>query len=313
MLNEPTGSYQWLLFIFAVVTVLLPILGGRFSVPSFLLLGRWFRWFLFGAIFAYTLKTFEFSLRPDWVHFLTGFALWFILETGYNWIAIKALSRSGLPLFPEFYENKDGDEWPADKRSIELKDWLRRESYQQLKALKAELFEGTYLRASIYESQDQLTRIQILFLPKRKGGATACFTISTHTKEGGRIITDNLILPYGGYYPENWEMCRKPLIGSLARLSSLHNKRLLKLKIEPVRVDDDALEELNDYQHILERLNTEIGFLVPRPRQEEGGQNIPRRSLPPLERNVVVGLFRKVFRIARCFSKKALLRHVVII
>ena len=103
MLNEPTGSYQWLLFIFAVVTVSLPILGGRFSVPSFLLLGRWFRWFLFGAIFAYTLKTFEFSLRPDWVHFLTGFALWFIIETGYNWIAIKALSRSGLPLFPEFY------------------------------------------------------------------------------------------------------------------------------------------------------------------------------------------------------------------
>ena len=67
-------------------------------------------------------------------------------------------------------------------------------------------------------------------------------------------------------------MCRKPLIGSLARLSSLHNKRLTKLKIEPVGVDDDALEELNDYQHILERLNTEIGFLVPRPRQEEEGK-----------------------------------------
>ena len=70
-------------------------------------------------------------------------------------------------------------------------------------------------------------------------------------------------------------MCRKPLIGSLVRLSSLHNKRLLKLKIEPVRVDDDALEELNDYQRILERLNTEIGFLVPRPRQEEEGKISP--------------------------------------
>ena len=206
MLNEPAATYQWLLFILAAVTVSLPILGGRFSVPSFLLLGRWFRWFLFGVFFAYALKTFEFSLRPDWVLFLTGFALWFVIETGYNWIAIKALSRSELPLFPEFHENKEGDEWPADKRSIEVKDWLRRESYHQLKALKAELFEGTYLRASIYESQDQLTRIQILFLPKRKGGAMACFTISTHAKEGGRIITDNLSLPYGGCYPENWEM-----------------------------------------------------------------------------------------------------------
>ena len=272
MLNEPIGTYQWLLFICVAVTVSLPILGGRFNAPSFLLLGRWFRWFLFGAIFAYTLKTFEFSHRPDWVHFLTGFALWFVLETGYNWIAIKALSRSELPLFPEFYENKDGDEWPADKRSIELKDWLRKESYKQLKALKAELFEGTYLRASVYESQDQLTRIQILFLPKRKGGATASFTFSTCPKDGGRIITDNLILPYGGYYPENWDMCRKPLISSLVRLSSLHNKRILKLKIEPVGFKNDALEELNDHQRILERLNTEIGFLVPRPRQEEEGK-----------------------------------------
>ena len=85
---------------------------------SFLLLGRWLRWFLFGILFTYILKTFEFSLRPDWVHFFTGIALWFVFETGYNWIAIKALSYSNLPLFPEFYENEDGDEWPAEKRLI---------------------------------------------------------------------------------------------------------------------------------------------------------------------------------------------------
>jgi hypothetical protein len=47
---------------------------------------------------------------------------------------------------------------------------------------------------------------------------------------------------------------------------------VLKLKVEPVVVEDDALEELNDHQGILERLNTEIGFLVPRPLQEEDGK-----------------------------------------
>jgi hypothetical protein len=272
MLNESTEIYQWLLFAVAIITVLLPILGGRFSIPTFLVLGRWLRWFLFGALFAYFLKSFEFSSRPDWVHFITGIAIWFILETGYNWIAIKALSYSDLPLFPEFYENEDGDEWPAEKRFIEIKDWLRAENYTRLKALKSELYVDTYLRASIYESSDQLTRIQILFLPKRKAGATACYTISTHAKEGGRIITDNLTLPYGGYYPEGWEMCRKPLIGSLKRLVLLHRNRLLKLEVEPFVVEDDALEELNDHQRTLERLNREIGFLVPRPRQEEDGK-----------------------------------------
>lgn len=272
MLTEPSELYQWLLFTVAVVTVLLPIMGNRFSVPVFMVLGRWTRWFLFGALFAYFLKTFELSFRPEWVHFITGMAIWFVLETGYNWIAIKALSRSELPLFPEFHVNADGDEWPADARFIELKDWLRRENYSRLKALKAELFEGTFLRSSIYESQDGLIRIQILFLPKRKGGATACYTISTCTKDGSRLITDNLFLPYGGYYPESWNICRKPLMGSLKRLLALHCKRLMTSKIQPIQVEDDALVELNDQQRILERLNLETGFLVPRPRQEEEGK-----------------------------------------
>lgn len=272
MPTDSTDTYQWLLFTVAIVTVLLPLIGGRFSIPTLLVLGRWVRWFLFSALFAYFLKTFELSFRPDWVHFITGIALWFVIETGYNWIAIKALSRSELPLFPEFYTNEDGDEWPADKRFIELKDWLRSEKYTRLKALKAELFEGTYLRASIYESPDQDTRIQILFLPKRKGGATACYSISTEAENGERLITNNLFLPYGGYYPESWSICRRPLIGSLQRLLSLHNRRIIKHSIEPILVEADALEELNDQQRILERLNTETGFLVPRPRQEEEGK-----------------------------------------
>ncbi|MBT62248.1 MAG: hypothetical protein CML13_03455 [Puniceicoccaceae bacterium] len=272
MFTESSEIYQWLLFMVAIVTVLLPMLGHRLSMPAFIVLGRWTRWFLFAALFAYFLKVFGLSYRPDWVHFVTGLALWFVLETGYNWIAIKALSRSELPLFPEFYENVDGDEWPADARFIELKDWLRTEKYSRLKALKAELFEGTFLRASIYESTDGLTRIQILFLPKSKGGAIACYTISTQSKDGERLITDNLFLPYGGYYPESWNMCRKPLIGSLKRLLLLHRKRLLASGFEPVPVEEDALVELNDQQRILERLNVETGFLVPRPRQEEDGK-----------------------------------------
>lgn len=265
-------SVQYLLFALAALTVLLPLFGGRFGIPTLTLLARWLRWLLFGTLFAYFLKVFELSFRPDWVHFVSGIALWFVLETGYNWIAIKALSRSELPLFPEFYVNEDGDEWPADQRYIELKDWLRAENYKRLSPLKAELFTGTYLRASVYQSADSLTRIQILFLPKRKGGSTACYTISTHTQSGDRIITDNLFLPYGGYYPTRWNMCRKPLIGSLKRLLLLHHKRLLQSNVEPVAVEDSALEEVNEHQRILERLNIETGFLVPRPRQQEEGK-----------------------------------------
>lgn len=265
-------SVEYLLFSLAVISVLLPLLAGRMDLPILHVFSHWFRWFLFAALFAFFFQVFELSYRPAWVLFLTGLTVWFVLETGYNWLAIKALSRSDLPLFPTFCENGDGDEWPADKQYIDLKDWLKAEGFQRAGALKAELFEGTYLRASIYESVDRLTRIQILFLPKRQGGSNACYTIQTRGSEGERLITDNQFLPYGGYYPENWQLARKPLIGSLKRLLGLHKKRLAKSKIQPVVIDSSGLEDINEQQRILERLNTETGFLVPRPQQEEEGK-----------------------------------------
>ncbi len=265
-------SVEYLLFSLALTTILLPILGSRFGLPFLNVVSRWVRWFLFAGLFTFCLHNFELSYRPLWVLFITGFALWFIIETVYNWVVIQALNRSDLPLFPTFQPNRDGDEWPAESQFIDLKDWLKTMGFKRQAALKAELFPGAVLRASIYESADQLTRVQILFLPKRQGGATACYTIQTVGVDGTRFITDNQFLPYGGYYPENWKLCRRPLIGSAKRLMLLHSKRVMGASIQPVPFEEDALEQLNNQQRILERLNTETGFLVPRPLQEEEGK-----------------------------------------
>lgn len=272
MLDTTTTTFDWILFGTALLTILLPSLGLRKGIPVLILLGRWLRWGLFGVLFSFFLKFFEISFRPDWVHFITGLAVWFLLETGYYWIAIKALSRSDLPLFPSFKMNQDGDEWPADKQLIKVREWLREEKFTRLSALKAELFVDTVLRASIYESSDRLVRLQILFIPKRKGGATACYTLSTNGENDRRLITDNLFLPFGGYYPEGWNMMRKPLIGSLKRLLKLHRQRLQKSSIKAIPFEDSPLEELNDQQRILEQLNLETGFLNPRQYQEEVGR-----------------------------------------
>ena len=144
--------------------------------------------------------------------------------------------------------------------------------FKRLSALKAELFADTWLRSSIYESADRLTRIQVLFVPRRKGEAVACFSINTLGSGGERLITDNHFLPFGGYYPESWDQCRKPLVGSLPRLLRLHQRRLLKSGIHPIAFEDSPIEELNEQQRTLERLNTEIGFLVPHAQQEEAGR-----------------------------------------
>jgi hypothetical protein len=272
MFGITQSTFQLILFGVAALAVLLSHIGLRKGIPIFTVLGRWLRWILFAGLFSYFLKALEISFRPDWVHFITGFTLWFILETGYYWLAIKALSRSDMPLFPNFKLNADGDEWPADPLLIEVREWLRNVEFTRLSALKAELFEETFLRASIYESADKLTRLQILFIPKRKGGATACYTLSTNGENERRLVTDNLFLPFGGYYPEAWNIVRKPLIGSLQRLLKLHRLRLINSTLKPIPFEDTPLEELNDQQRILERLNFENGFLNPRQFQAEVGK-----------------------------------------
>lgn len=269
-ITQPT--FQAILFGVAIFAVLSSHIGLRKGIPILTVLGRWLRWLLFAGLFSYFLKTLEISFRPDWVHFITGLTLWFILETGYYWIAIKALSRSEMPLFPSFKINTDGDEWPADPLLIQVREWLRSVEFNRLSALKAELFEDTFLRASIYESADKLTRLQILFIPKRKGGATACYTLSTNGENERRLVTDNLFLPFGGYYPEAWDIVRKPLIGSLKRLLKLHRLRLIKSTLKPIPFDDAPLDELNDQQRTLERFNLENGFLNPRQFQAEVGK-----------------------------------------
>ena len=291
-----TSVAQFLIFLIILLAVILPVLGQRYSIPLFQLLTRWIRWILFGIFFSIFLNYFELSFRPDWLHFVTGLALWFILETSYNLVAIRALSTSDLPLFPQFYINVDGDEWPAEQRYIELREWLHAEDYTHLSSLKAKLFQGMCLRACIYQSIDTSTRIQILLMPSRRGETSASYTIRTYTESGEWVITDNLSLPYGGYYPAQWNMCRKPLIGSAHRLLLLHKKRLSKMMLIPVAIEDNAIEEINKQQSVLERINTDSGFLVPRHLHREQGKISPKGRYRLWKEMWIMAYFGKAIR-----------------
>lgn len=272
MFDSTSLIFEYGLIILAVLTIFLSGVNARSQSPVLTLTNRWLRWALFAVFFAYLLRVFEFSSRPDWIHLVTGVMLWFLVETAYNWVAIKVLSRSEIPLFPRFKVNKDGDEWPEIARLDKVKNWLKKEEFKRLAVLKAELFEGVFLRASIYESPDQRTRLQILFIPRRKDGATAFYTLSTNGKNNRRLITDNHSLPFGGYYPENWDFVRKPLVGSFEKLFRLHEKRLIQANFESIPFEDSPLEALNHQQNLLERVNTQSGFLNPLQDWEDSGR-----------------------------------------
>lgn len=256
----------------AIASLVLFSLNQRLASPVIAIFVRWLRWLLFAFGGAFLAIEWGWSDRPFWVLTLALFLCWFLLETLYNWMAISALSQSALPLFPRYVVNISGEEWPTHPRLLRVREWLRANKCTQVQALKAEIGGGIYLRLSVYQDQAARTRIQATFVPQANGTISVCYTLSSRTADGLRYVTDNLYLPFGGFYPENWLVERKPWSRSLPRLLARHQRRLAAAGDIPVPWTGEPVEDLNQQQFELERLNTELGFLLPHAEREEFGK-----------------------------------------
>ncbi|MDD2765101.1 MAG: hypothetical protein PHE83_14140 [Opitutaceae bacterium] len=262
----------YLLLAAAILSLVLFSLNLRQASPVIAIFVRWLRWLLFAGGGAFLAIEWGWSSRPYWVVALTLFLIWFLLETAYNWIAIAALSQSPMPLFPRYVVNTSGEEWPTHPRLLKVREWLRAGRYVQVQALKAEIGGGIYLRLSIYQDPKAQTRMQVTFVPQANGAIAVCYTLTSRTKDGMRYVTDNLYLPFGGFYPENWLVERSPWRRRLPALLKRHQQRLLAAGETPEPWTVEPVEDLNQQQFELERLNTELGFLLPHDQRDEFGK-----------------------------------------
>jgi hypothetical protein len=236
------------------------------------ILNRWVRWALFATLVPLLANELLDSDRPAWLWAATGLLVWPLLETIYTWLAIKALSHSLLPLFPRFAVNREGDAWPNQHRFLALRDWLRQEKFMPVQSLKTDLFEGHALRVSVFHDPEAHIRLQVMFLPQRSGNVVVCYVFSSLARSGARLVTDNMYLPFGGFYPENWEVERRPWTRSPDHLLRRHLQRLAACPEHLEPFTDEPMYDLNAQQQLLERTNTEQGFLFPRNLQEEHGR-----------------------------------------
>lgn len=256
----------------ACTSVILGYANARYASPVIAIFNRWLRWISFALCGAFVCQELELIDRPFWVLAAGFFLIWFLIDTLKNWLAIYALSQSPIPLFPRYVLNSGGDEWPTQKRVLQLRDWLRAAKFTQVQALKAEVGGGIYLRVSIYEDVLSCTRIQVMFVPQANGAVAVCGVVSTQTATGQRFVTDNLYLPFGGFYPENWNVHRRPWTRKLPALIAAHQSRVSASGEVPVPWEGDPLSDMNQQQYLLEKVNTELGFLNPRTEREEHGK-----------------------------------------
>ena len=255
-----------------ILSLVLLQLNQRQGLPALTIINRWLRWFIFAFGAAAIVEDFGWSDRSYPVLVGAFFLVWFLFETIYNWLAIHALSVSSLPLFPRYSVNPNGEEWPTSPRFLKLRDWLRGKGFKQVQALKAEVGPNLFLRVCVYQNASAGVRLQVTFLPQGSGALAAYYSLSTNTVGGSRYVTDNLHLPFGGFYPENWLLSRHPWRRSLAGLVTLHENRLAVANEQIVPWTSEPLDDLNGQQRELEKINTALGFLFPQADREEFGK-----------------------------------------
>jgi len=255
--------------------LLLFYINLRLASPLLAIPIRWLRWILFAVFAAQANDQFEVIDRPEWVIALAAFLFWFLIESGFNWLKVSAISLSPLPLFPRYVVNSSGDEWPTQSRLLKVRDWLRDHRFSPVQALKAELGGGIWLRTSVHHNADATIRLHTLFVPQESGAITVCFSLSSKTASGRRYITDNLYIPFGGFYPESWYVERTPWRRGLASLVARHQRRLAAAGERAVPWDSSPIDDINFQQQQMEMINTELGYLLPHADREEYGKITP--------------------------------------
>jgi hypothetical protein len=261
-------------FIFGAILLsfLLMQLHQRLGSPIVAIIDRWLRWIIFPIVGAKLCQDFQLIDRPLWVLALAGFIIWFLVETLYNWLAIAALSVSPFPLFPKYSVNGSGEEWPVQPRFLKIREWLRAQGFRQVQALKAEVGGDIYLRVSVYQDEGSLLRVQVTFLPQGNGAIDVCYSLMSTAADGSIYVTDNLYIPFGGFYPEEWFVDRRPCCRSLSRLLTIHRKRIAAMGRPLAPFSVEPLADLNNAQRELDQVNTELGFLNPQGAREDHGK-----------------------------------------
>ena len=257
------------------VLLLLFYINLRMASPILAIPIRWLRWILFALFLAQTNEQFNWVDRPFWVVALVVFLVWFLLESVFNWLKVNAISMSPMPLFPRYAVNTSGDEWPTQRRLLRVRDWLRDHRFVHVQALKAELGGGIWLRASVYQNDDNTIRLHVLFVPQENGAITVCYSLATLTADKRRHVTDNLYIPFGGFYPESWHVERNPWLRSLTSLMAKHQVRLKRTNVPALAWEISPYDDINQQQQQMEMINTELGYLLPHAEREEFGKITP--------------------------------------
>ncbi len=257
---------------FFVFTLLFGLFVKKTKYPILVIVYRWLKWISFSLVFALFLQEWEVVDKPFFVLFSTAFLLWFLIESIYTWILVHMISQSEIPLFPRFFLNPRKEVWPMELYFFLLKEWTRKNGFRLIQSLKSNLTEETEVIANFLQDAENKIRLQVLFMPSSGGNSYIILNFNSITASNHRFITDNLNIPFGGIYPQDWFIARKPLLKNIQNLYDLHLERMKNSGEVFIKWETPPIDDISIQQSILERSNIDAGYIFPPQEVEENGR-----------------------------------------
>ncbi len=254
--------------IIMTLVVIVNRLQNNLPSPTNKLFCRWLRVLLM-ATFVSLLLLLISDNTDYWRLWLAGLLSWFFIESFHYWMFISAWNKSEFPLFPQV-TTIDSTDWPANKRFLWIKDWLRDNDFERKTVFKCTYMESVSHQLVVYENEEQTTRIYVMIMPDLQGIILDQLVFTTKLEDGTVFITDNVSLPFGAYYPEQWRIDRQPNKRSIVSIAKLHYNRINGLDVKANQ--SDYLEEYLDHYQTLEDLNVEQGIIHDKFNREEFGK-----------------------------------------
>ena len=270
LINENYPVLSVVILSLVSLTVGCALLNRQWYSPILSILVRWLRVLTFSQLFTF------FCLSLGWDQYslvslqISGLLIWFLFESFFQWMWIKAFSFSDIPLFPSYVAMKEMDFWPAHPRFLKTKDWLKANGFSKIKALQMKLHEGLEIKSLVFYNEERTIRVQVMFFPTPSGNFSSSIIFHSETESGQYLMTDNINVPFGGFYPDDWEVKRLPWQRKIVSLFAQHQKQIANASLKTL--DEDVLDAINSMQKELEALNFEVGFLHDRSEHEEYGK-----------------------------------------
>lgn len=246
---------------------------ARYLNPLFAIAKRWLKLLALGYILGTALMDWGIvEGKPLWLLTLVLLLVLLLAESVYSWFGIRFINRSDVPLFPRFIDAPKGHEWPNHPYFRELKNCLREHRFAFTQSSRANISDQNYLRSTFFLDPSETIRVQVIYMPRTRAVYHSSIVFSSKTKSGEFLVTDNIQLPFGGFYPETISLVRKPLQVSFERLFVLHKSRMEASgeAFEPWVTS--PLDDVNKHQRLVELANIDAGILFPIHMRSENGR-----------------------------------------